>query len=129
MIQRGRWPEIRTSAARRAADRPTPPIATATILPACSPSITGTAIDWYFQTFFKPLIRSSTSIGRAATMPTSAGTGAGATPRSSFLPVRLSPVERSCIVRAAALAQDSCHLIILSVSPRRLLTPTAADIS
>ena len=25
--------------------------------------------------------------------------------------------------------QESCHLIILSVSPRRLLTPTAADIS
>ena len=38
-----------------AAARPMPPTATATILPAYSPSITGTATDWYFQTFFRPL--------------------------------------------------------------------------
>ncbi len=104
------------------------------ILPWYSPSITGTATERYFHTFFKPLIRSPTSIGIAATIPTSAGAGAGATPRSSFLPVCLSPVERSCIGSVArgrrkGRTQESCHLIILSVSPRRPLTPTAADIS
>ncbi len=45
MIQRGRWPLIESSVARRAAGRPGPLTATATILPPCSPSITGTEAD------------------------------------------------------------------------------------
>src|SRR5262245_42856773 len=85
MIQRGRWPIKSNSAARRAACLPGPPMATATILPWDSPSTTGAPADWYFRIFFRPWITSSTSIGRAATMPTSAGTGAGAMPRSSFI--------------------------------------------
>ena len=46
----------------------------------------------------------------------------GASSRIALAATALTHVTRP-------LDQLSCHLIILSVSPRRLLTPTAADVS
>ena len=64
-------------------------------------------------------------------MPTSAGTGAGATPRSRSSCLLGMPLAGRAFLHreSGGSGQESCHLIILNVSPRRLLTPTAADIS
>ena len=69
-------------------------------------------------------------------MPTSAGAGAAPPHASSFvsrLPLAgralLHRVSGSWLAEETIIDQVSCHLIILRVSPRRPLTPTAADIS
>ena len=58
----------------------------------------GNEAAWYFRRRFRPSVRTPTSSDRAATIPTSAGTGAGATSRGLCLVVSSCPDEPEAIL-------------------------------
>ena len=72
MIQYGRWPKMRCSAAFLALSHPIPLWITATTRPSRIPSKTVCPWALYFRTFLRWSISSAVSMGRAATIPISA---------------------------------------------------------
>ncbi len=80
----------------------------------------------YFRTSRNRPMSGATSIGSAATIPTSAGTGGGAAGSWPRLGLPLLMAGRSF---REVTTQENCHLIILRVSPSFVFIPTAAVVS
>ena len=97
-----------------------PPTISATSLPAWSPSMTVWPAPAYLRTLLEP-------VEQEADLDRHRGDDAdvGRDRRGRRRPAS-RVLDRSC---AGASRQLNCHLIILSVSPSLLLTPSAADVS